>query len=77
MEAVKKTVSAVKGNPLGVIGGAAAGFFLAKKFGKVEKTWQLVASAVVGGILGALALGAYKAKKGQPTAAIVKEAPKK
>ncbi len=60
---VTATISTVKGNLIGAALGAGAGFVVAKKYGKLEKTWQLVASALVGGVVGAFAQSKIGAKK--------------
>ncbi len=71
---IKETLTTVKSNPIGLVLGAGAGFLIAKKAAKLEKTWQLVASAVVGGILGAMGQSKLAAKKaGKVTVTEVKK----
>jgi len=68
---MKETVAKMKNNPMGLILGAGAGFLVAKQLMKTEKMWVIVASAVVGGVAGAMVQANMKAKKGVPTATTV------
>jgi outer membrane lipoprotein SlyB len=70
---IKKQVSKITANPLGLIAGAGLGFVAAKKFSKTGNKYVLIGATVAGGILGALAQAAYKAKKGAVTATTVKK----
>jgi len=60
-----KTVGAtVKNNPIGAVIGGVAGFYLAKKFTPVTKTWMLVGIGVVGALAGAYGQSKISAKVG-------------
>jgi F0F1-type ATP synthase assembly protein I len=58
-------------NPLGLLVGAGAGFLVAKKLIKTQKTWVLVATSIVGAVAGVLVQSKMKAKASQPTAKTV------
>lgn len=73
MEIVNKTVSVVKNNFIGAIVGAGAGFLVAKKVIKTEKTWLKIVITIVGAGVGATAQSKFFAKKGAPTSATVKK----
>lgn len=45
---MNKIISTIKSNPAGAIVGAAAGFYIAKKYVKVEKPSLLILATVVG-----------------------------
>lgn len=68
---MKEQFNKIKSNPIGLLVGAGAGFLVATKGIKTEKTWVKVVSAVVGGVAGAMIQSKIKAKRGVPTAAIV------
>ena len=68
---VKKTTAKVRNNPIGLVVGAGAGYFLAKKYGKVSKPWKLIACAVVGGVVGAHVNSFITAKRSAPTKEVV------
>jgi|694.fasta_scaffold18419_4 hypothetical protein len=70
---LKDTTSKVKSNLVGAIIGAGAGFLIAQKVVKTEKTWLLIAISVVGGVGGAMVQSNMKAKASQPTAQTVKK----
>ena len=70
---IKKQVSKITANPLGLVAGAAVAFLAAKKFYKGGNKWVLMAIVAAGGVTGALAQAAYKAKKGAVTATTVKK----
>lgn len=64
---MKEVVSKVTNNPIGLVVGAGAGFLIALKVVKTDKMWVKVASAIVGGVVGATIQSRMKAKKSQPT----------
>jgi hypothetical protein len=68
---MKDTVAKLKNNPMGVVLGAGAGFLVAKQLIKTEKMWVVIATAVVGGVAGAMVQASMKAKGSQPTASTV------
>ena len=70
---MKEQLKTAKMNILGVIVGATAGFFAAKKLGKVENKWVLIASATIGALAGSFVESKIKARQGVPTAATVKK----
>ena len=70
---IKKQVSKITANPLGLVAGAGVAFLAAKKFYKGGNKWVLMAIVAVGGVTGAWAMAAYKAKKGAVTATTVKK----
>jgi 3-oxoacyl-(acyl-carrier-protein) synthase len=70
---MKEQLMKVKSNPLGFVVGGAAGYLVAAKLIKTEKMWVKIAAAVVGGVAGAMAQAQVKAKKGAPTAEVVKK----
>jgi len=59
---VTTVTSSVKMNPLGAIIGAAAGFYLPKKFMKVENKYALAGFTLVGLIAGAMVQSKMKSK---------------
>ncbi len=59
---IKQTLKSPLSNPVGALVGAAALYFAAKKFMKVEKKWMLISLALVGGVAGALAQSKWKSK---------------
>lgn len=69
--AVKTQMAKVRNNPVGLVVGGVATYFVAKKYGKITKTWQLIALAVAGGVVGAHASSYIKAKKSTPTKEVV------
>jgi len=73
----KEVVSMVKNNPIGLLVGAAAGYGIAKKLIKTEKTWVLVTTVVVTALVGSMVQSKMKAKSSQPTAATVSAPVKK
>ena len=70
---IKKQVSKITANPLGLVAGAGVAFLATKKFYKGGNKLVLIGATVAGGIVGALAQAAYKAKKGAVTANTVKK----
>jgi len=70
---IKKQISKITANPIGLLAGAGLGFMAAKKFSKTGNKYVLIGATVAGGILGALAQAAYKAKKGAVTVNTVKK----
>ncbi len=73
MKTVKQGVSKITSNPIGAVVGGAVAFFAAKKFGKVENKWALIALTLVGVAAGAMGQSMLKAKSSAPTAATVKK----
>ena len=69
---VGETFAKAKSNPLGLILGAGAGYLVAKKAIKTQKTWVLIAVTVVGAIGGAMVSSSIKAHKSQPTKTTIK-----
>lgn len=67
----KKITGTVKANPIGVVAGGAAGYFLAKKYMPANK-YAMVGGVLVGLLVGAYASSAIKAK-GAPTKTEVKK----
>jgi outer membrane lipoprotein SlyB len=70
---IKKQISKITANPIGLLAGAGLGFMAAKKFSKTGNKYVLIGATVAGGLFGALAQAAYKAKKGTVTATTVKK----
>lgn len=73
METVKATFGKVKSNLIGAAIGGVAGYYGAKKFGKIENKWALIGLAVVGAVVGATVQSKVAAKASAPTAASVKK----
>lgn len=71
MNKVKEQIGKMTSNPLGALVGVGAGYYVAKKIIKTDKTWMLVVVSVLGGVAGAMAQAKWKAKKGVPTATTV------
>lgn len=70
---IKKQVSKITANPLGLVAGAGVAYMATKKFYKGGNKFVLIGATIAGGIAGALAQAAYKAKKGAVTATTVKK----
>jgi outer membrane lipoprotein SlyB len=68
---LNEAVSTAKGNVVGFIVGAGAGYLVSTKAIKTEKMWVKVVSAVVGGVVGSMIQAKMSAKKGVPTATII------
>lgn len=66
MEIVKKGVSTLKNNWKGALVGGVAGFYVAKKYGKVTNKWALVGIAIGSALLGSAVEYKIKAKTVQP-----------
>ena len=64
---VSEIIAKGKNNPLGLLIGAGAGFLIAKKLVKTQKTWVIVVVTVVGAIGGAMISSSIKAHKSAPT----------
>ncbi len=47
-----KTFATIKNSPIGFVGGALAGYYIAEKYIKTEKLWQKLAVTFVAGIVG-------------------------
>jgi hypothetical protein len=73
METVKATFGKVKSNLIGAAIGGVAGYYAAKKFGKLENKWALIGVAVVGAVIGATVQAKVAAKASAPTAATIKK----
>lgn len=74
---IKSIGAGLKNNWKGLIVGAAAGYFGAKKLGKVEKKGILIVAAVAGALLGSFAESKIKGKMVKPAVASGLTAPKK
>lgn len=64
---IKQSVAKVKNNPIGAIVGAGVTFFAMKKYSPVKKIWVIGLVSVIGGVAGAYAQSAIKAKASVPT----------
>lgn len=73
MSTIKEQVTKVTKNPIGLVIGAVGAFYVAKKYGKVENKWALVAIAVGGAITGSFVNAKIKASKSVPTESSVKK----
>jgi outer membrane lipoprotein SlyB len=73
METVKATFGKVKSNLIGAAIGGVAGYYAAKKFGKLDNKWALMGVAVVGAVIGANVQAKMAARAGAPSAASVKK----
>lgn len=73
METLKSIGSSLKNNIPGAILGGVAGYFAAKKWGKVENKWILGGLAVVGAVLGAAVEYKIKARTVKPALAAAKK----
>jgi hypothetical protein len=63
---LKKATDKVKNNLLGTAVGAGATYFAVGKYTGVSKMWLKVSLAVLGGVAGAYAQSAIKAKRSTP-----------
>ena len=70
---MKNQLNIVKNNIIGGIACAAAGFYLAKKYGKVENKLALAGIAVAGLVVGANLQSKVVAIKSRPTATSTKK----
>jgi outer membrane lipoprotein SlyB len=70
---IKKQVSKITANPIGLIAGAGVAYMATKKLYKGGNKYVLMGATVVGAITGAMLQAAYKAKKGTVTATTVKK----
>jgi hypothetical protein len=68
---MKKQIQNITANPVGSAVGAVGGWMVATRVLKSENIWIKLASAVVGGVVGAMVQSNIKAKKGVPTATVV------
>jgi hypothetical protein len=68
---MKNQITKITANPIGSVVGGVAFYYGAKKMGNVSNTYALIALAVVGVYVGAMAQ-AKLMPKGAPTAATVK-----
>jgi hypothetical protein len=75
MKAVKETTTKMMNNPIGTLAGGVGAYYLAKKYGKVDKWYYLVGIAVVGAVVGAMAQSKLTAKSSlpKPSDAVVKK----
>lgn len=71
MEAIKSMISGYKNNLIGTAAGIGAGYLVAKKLGYHDKL-TLIPFLVVGSIIGSQTQHYLRARKGMPTASIVK-----
>ena len=72
MKTISTHVAKITANPLGSIVGGIAGFYAAKKIGKVTNVWLLTGIAALGVIAGAMVQSNVKAKASTPTPATIK-----
>lgn len=70
---LKTTTDKIKANVIGTIAGAGITYFAVKKYTGVSKTWAVLGLAVLGGVAGAYAQSAIKAKKSTPKKDTVKK----
>ena len=68
---MKKQIQNITANPVGSAVGVVGGWMVATRVLKSENIWVKLASAVVGGVVGAMVQSNIKAKKGVPTATVV------
>jgi len=73
METLKSIGSSLKNNLIGTLAGAAAGYYAAKKSGKVENKWILGGLTVISAIAGAMIEYKIKAKTVKPALAAAKK----
>lgn len=71
MNTVQTQINRLTANPIGAIGGAGAGYYVATKLIKTEKQWMTWAVVIVGGIVGASIQSKMAAKSGVPSASTV------
>ncbi len=71
MEALNSMISGYKNNIIGTALGIGAGYLLAKKLGYADKI-TVIPFLVVGSLVGSQAQHFIRAKKGMPTADMVK-----
>ncbi len=76
METIKKIGTSLKNNIPGAILGGLAGWYGAKKYGKIEKKWQLVVISIVSAIAGASIEYKIKASMVKPAVAAAAAAKK-
>ena len=72
METIKSSIGTLKSNILGSAIGGAVGYFAAKKLGKVENKWALIALTIAGAVVGGTIQAKVSAKSSAPKAANVK-----
>ena len=72
MAIIKTNVNKIKNNPIGAVAGAAAMFFGAKKYAKIQNNYVLVGLAIVGAIAGANASFYFKTRANAPKASDTK-----
>jgi F0F1-type ATP synthase assembly protein I len=65
MKLIQDTTAKIKANPISTLGGAVAGFYLAKKFLPASK-WYMVGGIVIGAIGGAMVSSAIASRKSAP-----------
>lgn len=70
---LKTATDKVKANVVGTIAGAGLTYFAVKKYTGISKTYIVVAISVLGGLAGAYAQSAIKAKKSTPKKDTVKK----
>jgi outer membrane lipoprotein SlyB len=69
---LKTATAKVKNNVIGTVAGAGVTFWAAKKYMGITGTWKLVAISLLGGVAGAYASSAIKAKGTAPKKATIK-----
>ena len=73
MKTITDTTTKMMKNPIGTIAGGVGAYYLAKKYGKVEKMGYLIAIAVVGAVVGAMVQSNMTAKASMPKPSDVKK----
>jgi hypothetical protein len=73
MKTIKDTTTKLMNNPIGSLAGGIGAFYLAKKYGKVEKWYYLAGIAVVGALVGSMVQSNISAKSSLPKASEVKK----
>jgi outer membrane lipoprotein SlyB len=70
---LKTATDKVKGNLIGTLAGAGLTYFAVKKYTGISKMYLVIGLAVLGGVAGAYAQSAIKAKKSTPKKDTVKK----
>jgi hypothetical protein len=73
MKTIQEQSKKLMSNAIGSVAGGVGAYYLAKKYGKVEKWYYLLGAAVIGAVVGANIQSSVLAKKSVPTAAEVKK----
>lgn len=73
METLKSIGNSLKNNVIGTLAGAGAGYYAAKKWGKIENKWILGGLTLVGAVIGASIEYKIKARTVKPALAAAKK----